>query len=376
MSFQNILNKTDLTHLKEAIYAVSEEKVAATLKKRSFVVSDFPVLVSPAASAFLETMADIARRTTLLRFGRTVKLYAPLYISNQCINACKYCGFSINNPMKRVTLSIDEVCREAEALYRQGFRHILLVTGEDPRTVGVSYLAEIALELSRTFAAVNIEVYPMETADYKTLAQSGVSGIALYQETYDRPVYGSLHRGPKADFDFRLATNERAAAAGFRELGIGALLGLSDFRLDMTCVAMHGAYLMKHFWKSQVAVSFPRLQHAAGSFKPTVTVTDRDLAQVIFALRMVLPDADLVLSTLENPDFRNGMAGLGITRMSAGSKTNPGGYTFSKSSLEQFEIADRRSPAEIAAMLEAKKLEPVWKDFDRSFLFDRTTHPQ
>ncbi|MCP4717017.1 MAG: radical SAM protein, partial [Deltaproteobacteria bacterium] len=298
------------------------------------------------------------------------------YVSNECVNACIYCGFNVNNTMQRVTLSREDVLREAEALYCQGFRHILLVSGEDRSKVPVQAFADIIRELSRSFAAVSIEVYPMEEDEYRLLADSGATGIALYQETYDRNLYKQLHRGPKADFDFRLASHDRAARAGFRDIGIGALLGLTDFRLDVACVAAHGAYLMKHFWKSQIAVSFPRLRHAAGDFTPPVTVTDKELAQVIFALRMVLPDADLVLSTREAPDFRNGMAGLGITRMSAGSKTNPGGYSISEGSLEQFEVADSRSPAAIAAMLEDKNIEPVWKDFDPSFLFDHASTPQ
>jgi 2-iminoacetate synthase len=209
----------------------------------------------------------------------------------------------------------------------------------------------------------------MDTGDYKKLARSGVTGIAVYQETYDRKIYKTLHKGPKADFDYRLQTCERAGEAGFRELGIGALLGLTDFRTDMALVAMHANYLMKKFWKSQIAISFPRLRNAVGSFKPSTKVSDRQLAQVIFALRIVLPDADLILSTREAPAFRNGMAGIGITRMSAGSKTQPGGYVVSKDSLEQFEVADTRTPAQVAAMITDKGFEPVWKDFDSSFLF-------
>ena len=371
MTFAEVLQTIDPVLLKDKIYAVSEYDVTKTLRKKSHTVSDFPVLISPAATPFLEKMAAAARRTTLLRFGRTIKLYAPLYISNECINACKYCGFNAANRIARITLTKEEVYREAEALHQQGFRHILLVSGEDRTKVSVSYLADIARTLAQSFAGISIEVYPMEEDEYRLLAKNGITGIAVYQETYDRDVYRTLHRGPKSDFDFRLATHERAGRAGFRELGIGALMGLHDFRVDLTCVALHAAYLMKNFWRAQIAVSFPRLRHAAGGFTPAVTVSDRELAQVIVALRMILPDADLVLSTRERSEFRDGMAGIGITRMSAGSKTNPGGYTFEESSLEQFEVADQRSPAQVADMLTKRNLEPVWKDFDRSFLFDR-----
>jgi len=368
MSFVDEINKYDLDQLKHSIYATDESDVERVLKKNRFSVNDFPVLISSAAKSYIETMAALSKKITLLRFGKTVKLYAPVYISNECVNACKYCGFNIANKIERVTLSRDEVLMEAEVLYNLGFRHILLVSGEAKDKVPVEFIAEIAEELSKKFAAVSIEVYPVDTEEYRLLVKSGVTGIAVYQETYDRELYSQLHKGPKADYNYRLKTPERAGEAGFREIGVGALIGLTDFRVDMTCVAMHAAWLMKKYWKTQLSVSFPRLRNAQGGFQPAVDVSDRDLAQLVFALRMVLPDADLVLSTRENPEFRNGMAGIGITRMSAGSRTNPGGYLKAESSLEQFEVADKRPPVEIAEMLISRDLEPVWKDFDPFFI--------
>lgn len=369
MSFLDTLNHITLSDIKDSIYSVSKEDVVRTLSQQHCSVRDFHSLVSPAAAGFLETMAVRARSITLLRFGRTIKLYAPVYVSNECVNACAYCGFNVCNQLQRVTLTTEEVLAEAEALYNLGFRHILLVSGEDRKKVPVPYLEGIIKKLSDRFAGISIEIYPLDTQDYKILADAGATGIAMYQETYNRDVYKTLHKGPKADFDYRLLTLERAGAAGFRDLGIGALLGLDDFRTDAACVAMHAAYLIKNFWKSQISISFPRMRSAVGGFKPAFIISDKELAQIIFALRIVLPDADLVLSTREKEDFRNGMAGIGITRMSAGSKTNPGGYVLTDDSLEQFEVADTRTPAEVAAMLEGKNLEPVWKDFDRSFLF-------
>lgn len=368
MSFLNELKKIDLAQLKNKIAAVTDRDVQNTLIKNRFHINDFPVLISAAASPYLEDLAARSQNTTMLRFGKTIKLYAPIYISNECVNACRYCGFNINNKIERISLTQEEVLKEADILYQQGFRHILLVSGESRKSVPVEFIAEISKILSRKFAAISIEVYPMDLPEYRLLTESGVTGIAVYQETYDRPVYKSLHKGPKADYDYRLQTPERAGRAGFREIGIGALIGLTDFRSDLTCVALHAAFLMKSFWKSQISISFPRLRKAQGGFNPNVQVSDRELAQVIFALRMVLPDADLVLSTREQPDFRNGMAGIGITRMSAGSRTNPGGYQKPESSLEQFEVADQRPAGEIAAMIFQKGLEPVWKDFDPSFL--------
>jgi len=368
MSFLDKIEKISLPRLKASIYRTTDADVQKVLAKKHVDINDFPTLISPAASPYMETLAACSRNTTMLRFGKTIKLYAPIYISNECVNACLYCGFNKNNKIARISLTREEVMDEAEILYQHGFRHILLVSGESRRSVPVEFIADISKQLAKKFAAISIEVYPMNTDEYCFLAQNGVTGIAVYQETYDRGVYKTLHEGPKADFNYRLLTPERAGEAGFREIGIGALMGLTDFRTDLTCVVLHAAFLMKKFWRSQLSVSFPRLRYAEGGFVPKIDVNDRQLAQVIFALRMVLPDADLVLSTREQSGFRNGMAGIGITRMSAGSRTNPGGYQKPESSLEQFEVADTRTPCEIAAMISHKGLEPVWKDFDPSFL--------
>ncbi len=368
MSFIEVLTKTNISQIADSIYHTSEQDVKQILAKNHFSISDFPVLISPDAAPFLEKMATIARSITLLRFGKAMRLYAPLYVSNECVNACVYCGFNIRNTLKRRTLTKAEALTEAARLHAEGFRHILLVSGEHRDKVPLAYFESLAAELSQKFAAISIEVYPMDTKEYQRLAQCGVSGIAIYQETYNRTLYKTFHKGPKADFIYRLTAPERAAEAGFRELGLGALLGLNDFRIDMTCTALHAVYLMKKFWKAHIAISFPRLRKAAGAYTPPAPVSERELAQIIFALRMVLPDVDLVLSTRERSVFRNGMAGAGITRMSAGSKTNPGGYALKENSLEQFEVADTRPSAEVASMLQKKNIEPVWKDFDRSFL--------
>ena len=370
MSFLEIIDGLDLEKLKHEIYACSAHDVERVLAKNNLSVDDFPVLVSPAAAACLERMAARSRKITRLRFGSVMKLYAPLYVSNECVNACLYCGFNVHNRLSRVTLTRDEVMREAEAIHSLGFRHLLLVSGEAQNKVTLAYLEDIVRDLTRLFAGISIEIYPMDFESYRSLAGAGVTGIALYQETYDRSIYKALHKGPKADYAYRIGAIEQAGQAGLRDLGIGALMGLTDFRVDMTCVALHAAYLMKRFWKSQIAISFPRIRAAAGAFIPPCLVSDKELAQTVFALRMVLPDADLVLSTRERAEFRDGMADVGITRMSAGSRTNPGGYSLEEDSLEQFQIADNRTPAEVSAMLARINIEPVWKDFDRSFLFE------
>jgi len=366
--FEPLLNSVDLNLLKNRIYNASPADVEHVLQKQHCTPDDFPVLISPAAANFIETLAARSRQITTLRFGKTIRLYAPLYISNECVNACAYCGFNTHNTTPRTTLTRDEILTESDVLHRQGFRHLLLVSGEHRARVPVTFIADIARMLRKKFAALAIEVYPMETNEYQLLAESGITSIAVYQETYDRTRYAELHQGPKADFSYRLATPERAAHAGLREIGIGALLGLSDHKLDLALLALHAGYLMKKYWKAQISISFPRIRQAAGNFHASETITDSQLAQAVFALRMIMPDADLVLSTRENQTFRNGMAGLGITRMSAGSRTNPGGYSTEDNALEQFAVDDQRSASEVAAMLDNKGLEPVWKDFDRFFL--------
>ena len=229
MSFKEILAKLDLAKLKDALYGSTEHDVHRVLSKNKLCLDDFPVLVSPAAAPQLERMAALSKKITRLRFGRVMKLYAPLYVSNECVNACQYCGFNVHNKLARVTLNHDEVFREAEAIHQQGFRHLLLVSGEAPNKVTIKYLTDIVYELSKTFAGISIEIYPMDLKEYRALAAAGVTGIAIYQETYDRAIYKTLHAGPKADYDYRLAAIERAGEVGFRDLGIGALMGLTDF---------------------------------------------------------------------------------------------------------------------------------------------------
>ena len=318
-----------------------------------------------------------------------MRLFAPLYLSSECINKCKYCGFSRDNPILRVTLSIDEVEAEARYLVRQGFRNILLVSGEHPKFVSNGYLLDVVRRLVSFVPSVSIEVAPMETDDYRPLASAGAEGLVVYQETYDRAAYAEVHTaGPKRDFDWRLETPERAYAAGFRRIGIAPLFGLADWRSEAIALAEHVEYLLKQCWRSQLTVSLPRLRPAAGGFHPRHWFSDRDLIQVLCALRITFPQVGIVLSTRESPEFRDALMPIGVTMMSAGSRTEPGGYTGQGAhSLHltvkgritqtdggvskaegQFEVDDRRSPNQIAAALRAKGLEPVWKDWDSAIL--------
>lgn len=351
----------------------------------------FRELLSPKSPAEFENLAQRARATTLRNFGRTMHLFAPLYLSNECINSCRYCGFSRDNPILRVTLEVGQVVAEARHLSAEGFRHVLLVAGEHPKFVGGDYLVQCVKELKPFFSSIAIEVAPMETADYEPVVNAGAETLVVYQETYDRRIYQELHTaGPKRDFDWRLDCAERGYAAGFRRLGVGVLFGLAPWQQDAVALAAHVEYLLKHCWQAQISVSFPRLRPAAGEFSPSFTMTDRDLAQAICAFRVTFPEINLVLSTRESAPLRDALVPLGITTMSAGSHTEPGGYTGqgrdqlhqtvrgrpmpcepgdqSAIAAEQFEISDARTPHEVALSLQTSGFDPVWKDWDQALI--------
>jgi 2-iminoacetate synthase len=354
----------------------------------SRVLRRFAALIGAKSGPELEALAGAAEKLTRQNFGRTMRLFAPLYLSNECVNICKYCGFSRDNPILRVTLSVDQVEAEARHLWRQGFRNVLLVAGEHTKFVSSDYLAQCTARLRTFIPAIALEVGPMETADYLPTVAAGAEGLVVYQETYDRAAYAELHTaGPKKNFDWRLDCPERAYAAGFRRLGIGALFGLAPWHEEALHLAAHVDYLLRHCWKASVTVSLPRLRPAAGQFEPQHDFNDRALVQVILALRLCFPQVGIVLSTREAPALRDRLVRLGVTMMSAGSHTEPGGYTGAGeesihqtqrgkavaviasegehlTATEQFAIADERSPAEVSAKLRELGLDPVWKDWD------------
>jgi len=347
----------------------SEVEWAFSRRPGYYVLDRLAILVSPAAENYLEQMAQLAHQLTLQRFGRTIRLYVPLYLSNFCVNDCVYCGFNKSHRFQRIRLTIEQALADAEIIAAEGFRDLLLVSGEDPDFIGVDYLVTLAGKLRDKFSSISIEVYPMEKDEYAKLFKAGIEGVTLYQETYDRNVYAHYHpHGPKADYDCRLNTLDRAASAGMREIGIGALLGLSDWRLETLAVAEHAQYLMRRYWKSRVSFSFPRLRPAKDvDEKQFSLISDKNLVQMILAIRLCFADAGMVLSTRERTELRDSLVQLGITRMSAGSKTSPGGYSGKSGAVGQFEVDDNRSPAQIAEMIKSKGLEPVWKDWDKAF---------
>jgi len=369
MSFVDIVKKINLIKIRERIRNATKRDVERALSVEQPGLEHAPALFSEAAVPFLE---EIARRSAVLtrqRFGKVIYLYVPLYISNECINNCPYCGFAKSLNIKRVTLTPSKVLREAVFLHSQGFRHLLLVSGEHPTHVSVDHLLRIITSLHTLFDSISIEIQPMTREQYRILSEAGVDGLTLYQETYDPELYKFYHStGPKSRYDMRLEAIESGGEAELRTLGIGALLGLGDWRFEAVMLAHHGRYLMQKFWRSRLAVSFPRIRAQSGGFQPKFSVTDRVLTQMICGMRLLFPDAELVISTREAPSLRDNLIGLGITRMSAGSRTSPGGYLIrAESHGEQFEVEDQRTPEEVCHAISAKGFEPVWKDFDRQF---------
>lgn len=391
MTFVPEFNALPLESLVKRSLTTSTQAARDSLGRSTPTLEDFARLISPAATDLLEPLCRRSQQLTRQRFGKVIRLFAPLYLSNECINNCAYCGFSRDNPILRVTLSVDEVKDEARALKNEGFRNLLLVAGEHPKFVSSGYLREAVAALHDEWPGISLEVGPMETDEYRPLVQAGAEGLVVYQETYDRDVYARMHTsGPKRNFDWRLETAERAYAAGFRRIGIGALFGLADWRYEALCVAAHAEYLQRHCWKGFFTISLPRLRPCAGEFQPLTTMSDREMVQLVCALRILFPDVGLVLSTREPAGLRDGLIPLGITMVSAGSHTEPGGYTGAgkdhlhqtvrgriieegasewapasgEGATRQFDIADQRSAGEVADLIRRLGYEPVWKDWD------------
>jgi 2-iminoacetate synthase len=366
VTFREHFATLPIAALRDAAERATDADVDRALATERPDLRDFAALVSIAASHRLEEIARRSAEITTRRFGRTVQLYAPLYLSNECVETCTYCSFSRGNPIVRRTLTVDEIVAEAELLRRRGFRHLLLVSGEHPRHVSPQHVVEVLRALRPRFPSLSVEVQPQPVEVYRRWVEAGCDGLVVYQETYDRSAYASVHlAGKKKDFDWRLGTPERGAEAGMRRLGIGALLGLSDWRFEGLCLAAHAAYLSRLAWRAAVTVSLPRLRPAEfADTRPRAPVSDRELVQLVGALRLLLPDAGIVLSTRESAALRDGMLHVGVTQISAGSRTEPGGYSHPDESGRQFEIEDPRSSAEVADAIRKAGLDPVWKDWE------------
>lgn len=364
-SFNDLFETYSWDETKASIYAKTTADVERALASPKRTLEDFKALISPAAAPYLEQMAVISQQLTQKRFGKVLQMYVPLYLSNECNNICTYCGFSYDNKVKRKTLSAMEIMQEVAALKDMGYDHVLLVTGEDNLNVHVDYFKKV-LELIRPhFAHISMEIQPMDVEDYDQLIPYGLNTILVYQETYHLEDYKKHHpKGKKSNFKYRVETPDRLGKAGVHKMGLGVLIGLEDWRADCFFTALHLNYLEKKYWQSKYSLSFPRLRPFSGGLEPKVEMSDRELVQLICAYRLFNEEVELSISTRESPSFRNNIIKLGITSISAGSKTNPGGYVVAPESLEQFEISDERSPAEIARLIAAAGYEAVWKDWD------------
>lgn len=367
-SFKHTLSEYSWDEVLQSIFSKTEADVRAALQSSKRDLEDFKALISPAAKPFLEHMAQQSRVITKKRFGNTMQMYAPMYLSNECQNICTYCGFSMTNKIPRKTLSDSEIIKEAEFLKSKGYDHILLVTGEANKTVGVDYMCNAVKVLRPYFSNISIEIQPLDQDEYEKLIENGLYATLVYQETYHRETYKIHHpKGKKSNFNYRLETADRLGKAGVHKIGIGALFGLEDWRVDSFFTALHLRYLQKTYWKTKYSISFPRLRPFSGGLEPKVEMKDPDLLQVICAYRLLDEEVELSISTRENETFRNNIVHLGITSMSAESKTNPGGYVVEPQSLEQFEISDERSTEVIAEMLSGSGIEPVWKDWEKNW---------
>jgi 2-iminoacetate synthase len=343
----------------------------------------------------LESLARDSQAITRRHFGRTMRLFAPLYLSNECVNNCSYCGFSRDAAILRTTLTVEQVVREAQHLHALGFRNLLLVAGEHPKFVSDGYLQNCLDALKPFIPTLGIEVGPMEDDQYAEIVRHGAEGLVVYQETYHRRVYQTLHTaGPKKNFDWRLDCPERAYAGGFRRIGIGALFGLADWKFEALALCAHLEYLYRHCWKSQFTVAFPRMRPYAGNYQyqtdTDLLLPDRSLVRLITVFRIIFPHVGIVVSTREPAPFRDAIASLGVTHFSAGARTEPGGYTGAghddlhltvkgrrvelteksgcEKATEQFQIHDTRSAAQVAEMLRHQAIDPVWKDWDEALL--------
>ena len=376
MVFSEVLKDYDWNEIGQSIYAKNEHDVERALTKAQtpgteIDLEDFKALVSPTASKapYLEMMAGLSRTATQKKFGKTIQFYIPLYLSNECTNHCIYCGFNHENKFARVTLSDEQIMEECAVLKKMGYEHILLLTGESPKKAGIDYLEHAMQLVSPHFAQISLEVQPMDTPDYERLRKSGLHAVYVYQETYNRERYGVYHpAGMKRDYAWRLNSQDRLGAANVNKIGLGALLGLEDWRIEAFCMALHLKHLQKNYWRSKYCVAFPRMRpHEGEGFQPQHVVGDREFAQMIWAFRLLDDDVEMSLTTRESPDFRNHMVSLGITSISAGSQTDPGGYAHPNTETAQFATNDTRSPEEMKKMIEEQGYEVVWKDWDKVY---------
>ena len=367
MSFYELIKKYPYEFVVDKIYSATEQHVINALNKNNIDEYDLAALLSPAAEKYIENMAEISHNITLQRFGKTIKLYAPIYLSNYCTNGCVYCGFNHKNKIPRVSLTLEQVKKEAEIVAESKIQNVILVTGDNMKKFSFDMLLDAVSLCSNYFPFVSVEVPSLTLEQYEMLHKAGADGLTMFQETYIEKLYPEFHpAGPKSDYLYRLDTPERAASAGMRFIGLGALLGLTDYRIDTFYMCLHAKYLSKKYWRSLISSSFPRIRHAAGEYTPEYIVSDKSVLQLMFAYRLFSHDAGINISTRESASFRDKLMHLGATIMSAGSKTEPGGYNKAQNEASQFNIEDSRSVEEFCQAVRNQGYDPVLKDWDNT----------
>ncbi|MBQ9254477.1 MAG: 2-iminoacetate synthase ThiH [Bacteroidales bacterium] len=366
MEFYDTIKDLVWEEMTESIYSKTKRDVERALSKETLNLEDFKALISPAAEDYLETMAQMSRELTQKRFGKVILLYIPMYLSNECSNHCIYCGFNHNNDIARKTLNDEEILEEIKVIKQLGYDNVLLLTGEYPRIAGADYI-EHAIELCRPhFAAINLEVYPMKVEEYARMAKAGCNSVYVYQETFNEKRYKHYHpKGMKSNYKWRLGTPERIAQAGIHRVGIGALIGLEEWRTEMLYLAMHLKFMEKNYWQTKYSISFPRMRPAAGGYQPNFLMSEKQFAQTLWAFRIFDNDVEITMSTRETMNMRDHFITLGVTSVSAGSHTDPGGYAHPNENLEQFHINDDRSPKEMEEMIRKQGYDVIYKDWDR-----------
>lgn len=369
MEFYDTIKNLVWEEITESVHAKTDADVRRALGKENLNIEDFKALISPAAEKYLEQMAQLSRKYTQQRFGKVILLYIPLYLSNECSNHCIYCGFNHNNPIARKTLNDEEILEEIQIIKSMGYDNVLLLTGEYPSIAGTGYI-EHAIRLCRDhFAAINLEVFPMKTEEYRRMAEAGCNSVYIYQETFNEKRYKVYHpKGMKSNYQWRLGTPERIAQAGIHRVGMGALIGLEEWRTEMTFLAMHLQFMTKHYWQTKYSLSFPRMRPAAGGYQPNFLMSEKQFAQALWAFRIFDHDVEISMSTRETRNMRDHFITLGVTSVSAGSRTDPGGYAHPDKELEQFHINDDRDPKAMEAMIRKQGYDVIYKDWDRTLL--------
>lgn len=367
MSFYDEITKVNIMDYAREVDLMTDNDVARALARarhnEQLELGDFMALISPAAAPYLSDMAVLAQRFTRQRFGNGVSMYVPLYLTNLCTNNCRYCGFAAHNKFPRRVLTAAETKQECEAIKAMGYENILVVTGENERRGGMDYFREM-LPIVREYASyLSMEVQPLDTEDYRELKTLGLDAVMVYQETYDPACYKENHlSGKKTDMRYRMETPERLGDAGIDKVGIGALLGLFDWKADTVALARHLLYMRQHYWQTRMSLSFPRLRPAAGGFEPVSPVNDRQMSQTLCAWRLFDHELEISISTRESRRFRDVVVPVVITAISAGSSTQPGGYAVDHHDLPQFIINDDRSVQEVTAALKQSGLEPIFRE--------------